>query len=210
MEPGPQFRLRTTRGRSGKTAVAEVAVKGGEHGDQYGVVAVSRPSTHYSYSADPSQHSGQGRLFNASHSPGDVDAFFSKGARHLFPTAVGAAVNESRARGWGTPVPSSSLSQFSAHVVQHLVNKGIVENPTGQGNFVEPSNFETWDAGHRVAHESWKLAETTQDSTRNLHTGEVANGRQTMRDALRAGTHFPGKSSSVMKGKQFKQLAIDD
>lgn len=140
MDPSPQF-ARTERGIFGKATIF-TAMKDREEPawDSRRVdgafATLSHPvASSYNYSYENGgypRHSddGQGRLFNHVYSPPKIHELGAHdGMEGTVPALLGMAAHESLRR-WGRlPAASNDLSDDSAPMVDHLVRRGIIEQP---------------------------------------------------------------------------------
>jgi hypothetical protein len=76
-------------------------------------------------------HDGQGLLLRSKKAEHVVETLYTApGARHHIPTLLGMAAMHSIRKTGQLPGASESLSTTSAPLVQKLVNKGLLKNPT--------------------------------------------------------------------------------
>lgn len=147
------------------------------------------PDRHQQYPGGPDaeyahDEDGQGVLLHSTPSRHTVErAFSTKGARHQVPTLLGMAGVTSMRKQRELPGASNNLSPHSAKLVQKLVDRGLIKNPTG-GNTVRASNagdFGTSD-GSTEADVRWlKVDAGDQEASPQ----SVAAGRQFTRQLLR-------------------------
>jgi hypothetical protein len=95
----------------------------------------------------PGEKNHQLPLFNTQWTPPKIDSMAATAdSGHRIPALLGAAALESKARYGQLPVASDSLSKHSAPIVQHLVDKGIIESPHAvegdEGMFADTSHVD--------------------------------------------------------------------
>lgn len=132
---------------------------------------------------------GQGTMFKTTRKGGHtVDSLMStKEDTHLIPGLIGRAAMHSERTYGRRPAASSNLSQHSAKLVQNLVDRGILRNPTTldgeHDDYVHASNDYDWyESGGAVR----ILAHSVAKPKNAVPASEHLKGSQFVRDELRA------------------------
>lgn len=133
----------------------------------------------------PEEHPGQGTLFESHPGVHEVtDAYSSPGARHHMGTLLGMTALNSLDRRGELPAADENLSVHSAKMVQHLVDRGVINNPS-RGDRVQAVNPLRRDEGGVMAQGELRHLKS---ETGGLATAgrRVERGRQFTRDLLRS------------------------
>jgi hypothetical protein len=161
----------------------------------------------YSYSYGPRQHDGSfappiygDGLFDAKSSPPEFDTLDSTiGGSGTVPTAVGAAINESRKR-WGVdPVPSDDLSDDSRKLVDKLEKKGVTTSRTQVFNSVDRESGHRWTEYTKKRFNRGDLKENAYEYS----PGEVHQAQTTIRNLLRPNTNKNLNVNQFTQGELF-------
>lgn len=157
---------------------------------------------------------GQRALFSAHHTPPELVTLASAGRSPRDVGAViGAAALESKARYGEFPKPSGDLSRFSAPLVEHLANKGLIEAPKQDhgtsrgkpGSKVKVTNdldrfwgdMNVRSLHHQVMNATWPGTSARSYDPKIVRSDSANVGQQFMENALR-----PRKEKPVDPGVQ--------
>lgn len=164
--------------------VYSVAFSSSDGNDHAAIHSVHLPDEHYPHDGQsPYEQSGQGTLFASSPRVHEVtDAYASEGARHQIPTLLGITAQRSLQQFGQIPGSSKNLSSTSARLVQNLVDRGVVKNPSGNGPTVRPINSMNRRQGAVSAAD---IAHTTAADGSPVPAGDIHRGRQFVREILR-------------------------
>ena len=206
---GPQFYQNSEPYNSGPHdgdhIVHNVLYDDGDKGQAY-ISRVHIPAKTYPFYGGPDlrlspDHEGQGQLFGVVSEKNVIDgAYATPEAKHHVGTMLGIIAHKNLRESGKLPEASADLSNSSAAMVQHLVNKGIVKNPTAEhegDQVVKASNG--LEAGNALQTTKWALEDMKPISS-VVPEHEVRQGRTLARHLLRTNRKMQDVKSSVKSG----------
>ena len=192
-----------------RDTVHNVLYDDGDKGRAY-ISRVHTPARIHHYEGGPDlSHTGfsdrplQGRLFGVEHEKNVIDgAYATPEAKHHVGTMLGIIAHKSLRETGKLPEASDDLSQSSAAMVQHLVNKGIIKNPSAEhtGDQVVKSTNRL-AAGNAVQTTKWAIEDQMIHSSA-VPEHEVRQGRTLARHLLRANRKMQDVKSAVRSGAE--------
>ena len=178
----------------------------GDKGQAY-VNRVHTPARIRHYGGGPDlrfspDHEGQGQLFGVHPEENYIDgAYATPEAKHQVATMLGIVAHKSLRESGRLPEASDNLSKSSAAMVQHLVNKGIVKNPTpmtGEDDQVVRSSNGLHAAS--AVHVTQMALEDQMPVSTAVPEHEVRQGRTLARHLLRTNRKMQDVKSAVKSG----------
>ena len=191
----------------GDHSVHNVLYDDGDKGQAY-ISRVHTPARIRHYQGGPDiSHTGysdrplQGQLFGVVSEKNVIDgAYATPEAKHQVGTMLGIIAHKNLRETGKLPEASDDLSQSSAAMVQHLVNKGIIKNPTAEregDQVVKATN--RLAAGNAVQTTKWALEDMKPISS-VVSEHEVRQGRTLARHLLRTNRKMQDVKSTVKSG----------